>query len=48
MQLAYKIATIFFLTLMFVGIIWVTALEFRDKKRKKDRKVGKWHPNQQK
>lgn len=48
MQLAYKIATLFFLSLMLIGIVWVTALEIRDKRRKKARKEGKWHPNQNK
>lgn len=48
MQTAYKVVTIFFLVLMVAGIIWVTAMEFINKKRKKDRKAGKWHPNQKK
>lgn len=48
MQTAYKLVTIFFLVLMAGGIVWVTVLELLKKKRKKDRKAGKWHPNQKK
>lgn len=48
MQTAYKVVTMFFLVLMLAGIVWVVAQEMISKKRKKDRKAGKWHPNQNK